>query len=171
MAFGTGTHETTRLCLRGLAQYIKKGERVLDLGCGSGILGIGAVKLGAASVTSVDIDEQAVKVAIENYEVNQVPSEQSTFYIGDVVSDENLKKQILQNGTFDVVAVNILAEVIAQMLPTLDQYLATGGVLIMSGILQTKEELIRSGVETNSSLELIDVVSDGDWIRVTARKK
>ena len=171
MAFGTGTHETTRLCLRGLAQYIQKGDRVLDLGCGSGILGIGSIKLGAASVTSVDIDEQAVKVAIENYEVNQVPAEQSTFYIGDVVSDEDLKTQILQDGTYDVVAVNILAEVIAQMLPTLDQYLKTGGILIMSGILQEKEELIRSGIKANPSLELIDVVPDGDWVRVTARKK
>lgn len=171
MAFGTGTHETTRLCLRGLIQYIKKGDKVLDLGCGSGILGIGSIKLGAASVTSVDIDEQAVKVAIENYEVNQVPSTQSTFYIGNVVSDEELKKKILQNGTYDVVAVNILAEVIAQMLPTLDQYLKTGGILLMSGILQEKEELIRSGVAANPSLELIDVVVDGDWIRVTARKK
>ena len=72
---------------------------------------------------------------------------------------------------YDVVAVNILAEVIAQMLPTLDQYLKTGGILLMSGILQEKEELIRSGVAANPSLELIDVVVDGDWIRVTARKK
>ena len=171
MAFGTGTHETTRLCLRGLAHYIKEGDRVLDLGCGSGILGIGSIKLGASSVTSVDIDEQAVKVAIENYEVNQVPTEQSTFYIGDVVSDDNLKNKILQNGTYDVVAVNILAEVIAQMLPTLDQYLKTGGILILSGILREKEELIRGGIEANPSLELIDVAADGDWVRVTAKKK
>lgn len=171
MAFGTGTHETTRLCLRGLVQYIQEGDRVLDLGCGSGILGIGSIKLGAASVTSVDIDEQAVKVAIENYEVNQVPSEQSTFYIGDVVSDVDLKAKILQDGTYDVVAVNILAEVIAQMLPALDQYLKTGGILIMSGILQEKEDLICSGIKANPSLDLIDVVPDGDWVRVTARKK
>lgn len=171
MAFGTGTHETTRLCLRGLAKYIKTGDRVLDLGCGSGILGIGSIKLGAASITSVDIDEQAVKVAIENYEVNQIPTEKSNFFVGDVVSDEALKKQILQNGTFDVVAVNILAEVIAQMLPTLDQYLVSGGVLILSGILQIKEELICNGIKENPNLELIDVVADGDWVRITARKQ
>ena len=171
MAFGTGTHETTRLCLRGLTQYIQPGDRVLDLGCGSGILGIGAIKLGAGSVTSVDIDEQAVKVAIENYEVNQVPAEKSIFFTGDVVSDEELKKRILQNGTFDVVAVNILAEVIAQMLPTLDQYLKTGGILITSGILQTREELIKRGIEANPNLELVDVVTDGDWVRITAQKK
>ena len=103
--------------------------------------------------------------------MNQVPTEQSTFYIGDVVSDGNLKNKILQNGTYDVVAVNILAEVIAQMLPTLDQYLKTGGILILSGILREKEELIRGGIEANPSLELIDVAADGDWVRVTAKKK
>lgn len=171
MAFGTGTHETTRLCLRGLKQYIKDGDRVLDLGCGSGILGIGAMKLGAASITSVDIDEQAVKVAIENYEVNQVPQEKSTFFIGDVVSDEELKQKILRNGTFDVVVVNILAEVIAQMLPALDRYLSKGGNLILSGILQEKGQLIKNGIETNSNLEYVDTVVDGDWVRITAQKK
>ena len=171
MAFGTGTHETTRLCLRGLMQYVRGGDRVLDLGCGSGILGIGAIKLGASSVTSVDIDEQAVKVAIENYEVNEVPQEKSVFYTGDVVSDEALKQKILQQGTFDVLVVNILAEVIAQMLPTLDQYLKQGGILITSGILDTKADLIRNGIEDNPNLEYMDTVADGDWVRITARKK
>ena len=170
MAFGTGTHETTRLCLRGLKQSVKEGDRVLDLGCGSGILGICAVKLGAAAVTSVDIDEQAVRVAKENYEVNQVPEEISTFYIGDAVSDEALKQKVLKDGTYDVVAVNILAEVIAQMLPALDQYLKEGGILILSGILQEKEQLIRNGIENNPNLAFLAVEADGDWVRITAQK-
>ena len=171
MAFGTGTHETTRLCLRGLKQHIKEVDRVLDLGCGSGILGICAMKLGAGEVTSVDIDEQAVKVAIENYEVNRVPMEKCVFYTGDAVSDDDLKQKVLQDGAYDVVAVNILAEVIAQMLPMLDQYLKQGGILITSGILDSREEIIRDGIDANPNLEFLDVEHDGDWVRITARKK
>ena len=170
MAFGTGTHETTRLCLRGLRNYIKPGDKILDLGCGSGILGIGSIKMNAGSVTSIDIDEQAVKVAIENFEINEVDKEVSNFYVGDVVNDEEVKKEIMSRGPFDIVVVNILADVINLMMPTLDQYLRKDGILITSGILDVKEQLIRDAIDNNPNLELVDVFPDGDWVRITAKR-
>ena len=171
MAFGTGTHETTRLCIRGLLKELSEQDRVLDLGCGSGILGICALKLGASQVTSIDIDEQAVKVAEENYEVNEIDPEKRSFFIGNAVSDDELKQAILKQGPFDIVVVNILADVIAEMMPSLDQYLLPGGKLITSGILDTKEQLIRDSIAANPSLEFEEVTADGDWVRITARKK
>ncbi len=172
MAFGTGTHETTRLCLRALQNYQKAGDSVLDLGCGSGILGIAAEKLGAEKIVSVDIDEQAVAVAEENFTINEVPSEKTCFFTGNVVDNESLQKEILScAGPYDVVTVNILADVIAVMLPTLDQYLKEGGILIMSGILNEKESLIREAVEANDNLELIEVCKDGDWVGMIAKRK
>jgi len=170
MAFGTGTHETTRLCLRGLREYIKPGYKVLDLGCGSGILGIGSIKMNAGEITSVDIDEQAVKVAKENFEINQIPFEVSSFYVGDVVKDEELKETVIGRGPFDIVVVNILADVINIMMPTLDKYLRKDGILITSGILDVKEQLIRDAIANNENLELIDVFADGEWVRITAKK-
>ena len=171
MAFGTGTHETTRLCIRGLTKEMAENDKVLELGCGSGILGICALKLGAAWVTSVDIDEQAIRVAEENYEVNGIDPGKRSFFTGNAVSDEELKQKILEQGPFDVVVVNILADVIAEMMPSLDQYLVPGGKLITSGILDSKEQLIRDSIDTNPALVFEEVVPDGDWVRITARKK
>ena len=170
MAFGTGMHETTRLCLRGIRKYMKDGDRLLDLGCGSGILSIGAMKLGAKEVTAVDIDPQAVDIARENFEVNEIPMDKVTLMTGDVVNDEALKADLSKEG-FEIVAANILAEVIAMMMPTLDVYLKEGAVLITSGILATKEQMIRDAVAANGHLEVIEVVPDGDWISVVCRKK
>ena len=170
MAFGTGTHETTRLCLRELQNYLKAGDKVLDLGCGSGILGIAAMKLGAERIVSVDIDEQAVAVAEENFEINEVAKEKSSFYIGNVVDDlalqETLKAEC--DTGFDLVTINILADVIAVMMPALDQYLKQDGILITSGILNEKEQLIRDAIEANPNLELKEVQHDGDWVSITA---
>lgn len=177
MAFGTGTHETTRLCIRGLREYMKEGDKVLDLGCGSGILGISSMKLGASTITSVDIDEQAVKVAKENFEINEVNSEAGYFFLGDVVENEALKNEVISlhekeegYGPYDIAVVNILADVIKLMLPTLDQYLKKDGYLILSGILDVKEQLIREGIAANKNLELVEVFQDGEWVRVTAKR-
>lgn len=168
MAFGTGTHETTRLCLRGLRKYLKPGDKVLDLGCGSGILGIGAIKMNACSITSVDIDAQAVSVAKENFEINDVTPDVSSFYVGDVVTNESLKAEL---GTgYDVVVVNILAEVINMMLPTLDTYLKHDGILIMSGILESREQLIKDAILANPNLTYLETTHDGEWVRISAKR-
>ena len=173
MAFGTGTHETTRLCLRELQKTLKSGDKVLDLGCGSGILGIAAMKLGAEKIVSVDIDEQAVAVAEENFEINEVAKEKSSFFVGNVVDDLALQDKLKAEAAdgFDLVTVNILADVIAVMMPTLDQYLKKGGILITSGILNEKEQLIRDAIEANPNLALKDVQHDGDWVGITAIRK
>ncbi len=173
MAFGTGTHETTRLCLRELQKTLKSGDKVLDLGCGSGILGIAAMKLGAEKIVSVDIDEQAVAVAEENFEINEVAKEKSSFFVGNVVEDLALQEKLKAEAVdgFDLVTVNILADVIAVMMPTLDQYLKKGGILITSGILNEKEQLIRDAIEANPNLALKDVQHDGDWVGITAIRK
>ncbi len=168
MAFGTGTHETTRLCLRGLRKYMKKGDKVLDLGCGSGILGIGAIKMGATSIVSVDIDAQAVEVAKENFEINDVASGVSKFYVGDVVTNEELKSNL--GSGYDVVVVNILAEVINMMLPTLDTYLKDDGILIMSGILDSREQLIKDAISKNPNLTYLETTHDGEWVRISAKR-
>ena len=173
MAFGTGTHETTRLCLRELQKTLKSGDKVLDLGCGSGILGIAAMKLGTEKIVSVDIDEQAVAVAEENFEINEVAKEKSSFFVGNVVDDLALQDKLKAEAAdgFDLVTVNILADVIAVMMPTLDQYLKKDGILITSGILNEKEQLIRDAIEANPNLALKDVQHDGDWVGITAVRK
>lgn len=173
MAFGTGTHETTRLCLRELQKTLHAGDKVLDLGCGSGILGIAAMKLGAEKIVSVDIDEQAVAVAEENFEINEVAKEKSSFFVGNVVDDLALQDKLKAEAEdgFDLVTVNILADVIAVMMPTLDQYLKKDGILITSGILNEKEQLIRDAIGANPNLTLKDVHHDGDWVGITAIRK
>lgn len=173
MAFGTGTHETTRLCLRELQKTLHAGDKVLDLGCGSGILGIAAMKLGAEKIVSVDIDEQAVAVAEENFEINEVAKEKISFFVGNVVDDLALQDKLKAEAAdgFDLVTVNILADVIAVMMPTLDQYLKKDGILITSGILNEKEQLIRDAIEANPNLALKDVQHDGDWVGITAIRK
>lgn len=170
MAFGTGTHETTRLCLRALQKHLREKDAVLDLGCGSGILGIAAAKLGAERIVSVDIDEQAVKVAKENFEINEIPETKASFFTGNVVEHEALQEELLQKGRFDTVTVNILADVIAVMMPGLDRYLKPGGTLITSGILKEKEGLIRTTIEENPNLTYLETVTDGDWVSITARR-
>lgn len=171
MAFGTGTHETTRLCLRALQKYLKNNDRLLDLGCGSGILGIAGILLGAQSVTSVDIDEQAVTVAKENFAVNEIPEEKAEFYTGNAAGDESLAKTILKDGTYDILTVNILADVIIVMMPYLDRYLKEGGVLITSGILNTKEEAVKEAAAQNPALSFEGASYDGEWVSLIFKKR
>ena len=168
MAFGTGTHETTRLCLKAISEYLKPGDEFSDLGCGSGILGIAAAKLGAADVTEVDIDAGAVKIAKENFENNKI-SGNASFITGDLVKNEEVKNS-LRKKPADLICANILAQVLAMMADSLPSYLKPGGVLVMSGILNEKEELIKDAVFRNSALEYIKTEYDGDWCAVYVRK-
>ena len=175
MAFGTGIHETTRLCLRALQRYMKPGMKVLDLGCGSGILGIAAGKLGASSITAIDIDEQAVVIAQENFEQNRIgednPSEDGTtiyeLRAGNILEDTELQR-ILAEEKYDIVLANILADVIVPMAGFVDSFLNPGGVFISSGIIDYKEQEVRDAVNANKNLELKEVNEDGDWRSVVA---
>ena len=157
LTFGTGSHATTRLCLKALERYIHGGETVLDLGCGSGILSIAALRLGASRAFACDIDEKCETVAYENAALNGVGKDVYTVRTGDVLSDEKLKTAI--GGGYDMVVANIVSDVIIGLAPHVRPYLKEGGKFLCSGIIDTraeevKNELIAAGwnvLETNSS--------------------
>ncbi len=137
IAFGTGSHETTKLCIQALDTYIKPGDSVLDVGCGSGILSIAALGLGAGHATAIDIDEAAVKVAAENMEINHIAPEKYSLLSGSLMEDTELKKKA---GTgHDIIIANILADVIMPLTGIIRPHLKEGGLYITSGIIDLKE--------------------------------
>lgn len=169
MAFGTGTHETTRLCVKAIRKYLKEGDAFMDLGCGSGILGIAAAKLGAGKVTEVDIDPSAVNIARENFALNGIEGGNVSFLVGDLVKNEEVKAALADNKA-DFICANIMAEVLAMMMGGLSDYLKEGGIIVMSGILTNKEALIREAISGNPALEYMHTEIDGDWVSVYARR-
>ncbi|RZO63372.1 MAG: 50S ribosomal protein L11 methyltransferase [Sandaracinaceae bacterium] len=156
-AFGTGTHETTRLVMRELEARVSGGEHVLDVGCGSGILGIAALKLGAARVVAVDVDPIAVRVTDENAEINGVAIEASTTPIEDVP------------GRYPIVLANIRSPILIPMTESLVAHLTPGGVLVLSGLLAEEESEIRAVYDAH--LRFDGVRRDGDWIALAYRSE
>ncbi|MBQ5322545.1 MAG: 50S ribosomal protein L11 methyltransferase [Oscillospiraceae bacterium] len=159
MAFGTGTHDTTRLCLELLEEVVTPETRILDVGTGSGILSVGGVLLGAPSALGVDIDPVAVKVANENAEINEV-SDKTEFVCGDLTDKVH--------GKFEIVTANIVADVIIRLLSTVKNYLLKGGVLIVSGIIDTRADEVENacheaGFVTEKRLE------HGGWVAIKLR--
>ena len=160
IAFGTGSHETTKLCIQALDKYVKKGDSVLDVGCGSGILSIAALKLGAAHATAIDIDEVAVKVAAENMEVNHIPASQYTLFDGDLITNSFLK--VKAGPGHNIVVANILADVIIPLTGVIRPHLKKGGLYITSGIINTKEEEVREALIANG-FEILGVEYMKEW--------
>jgi ribosomal protein L11 methyltransferase len=160
IAFGTGSHETTKLCIQALDKYVKSGDSVLDVGCGSGILSIAALKLGACHATAIDIDEVAVKVAAENMEVNHLPQEQYTLYAGDLITDSALKEKAGAN--HDIVVANILADVIIPLTGVISPHMKKGGLYITSGIIDTKEEDVKTAL-LNNGFEILEISHMKEW--------
>ncbi len=166
IAFGTGSHETTKLCIQALDRYVKEGDSILDVGCGSGILSIAALKLGASHATAIDIDETAVRVASENMEVNRISSSQCTLYDGDIIYNDFLK---VKAGTgHDIVVANILADVIIPLTGVIRPHLKDGGLYITSGIIDSKEEDVRCALEENG-FEILAVEHLKEWCCFVAR--
>lgn len=155
MAFGTGSHETTRLVIGLLEKYTKKGERVLDVGCGSGILAICASKLGAGECKAYDIDEVAVKVTRENIEINDC---------NNITCDQSdlLKQVDLDGGKYDLVCANIVADIILRMLPDVGKYMNDGAVLLASGIICERSDDVKVGFD-KYGFEIIEEVVDNGW--------
>ncbi|WP_432626572.1 50S ribosomal protein L11 methyltransferase [Brotaphodocola sp.] len=169
-AFGTGKHETTQLCIRQLDKYIKGGEKVLDVGTGSGILGIAALKLGAAEAFGTDLDENAVVAVKENLEANHIPAEKFGVVQGNIIDDKAIQDQAGYE-CYDIVVANILAPVIIMLQGEIAQHLKHGGIFITSGIINTKEEDVRQAMEANPELEIVEINHQNDWVSITARRK
>lgn len=169
ISFGTGKHETTQLCIRQLIKYMKKGDSVLDLGCGSGILSIVSLKLGAGHLTGTDVDEDCITSTYENFAVNHLDHALGDFYVGNLIDDTNLQKQIC-TGTFDIVVANILADVIIPMAPQIPPCLKDGGIFISSGIIDFKEQEVVDAI-THVGLTVLEVTHQGEWVSVTAVKR
>ena len=145
-SFGTGQHHTTRLCLELLEKSLCSGDKILDLGCGSGILSIGAMLLGAESAVAVDIEENAVQTAIENAEKNHINSEKYTAYCGNIISDKELSEKI--EGSYDIITANIVADVLIAMKDFFARYLRKNGTLIISGIIEERMHEVTDAVES-----------------------
>ena len=169
ISFGTGKHETTQLCIRQLIKYIKDGHpKVLDVGCGSGILSIVALKLGASEVVVTDLDADCMISTHENMKVNHLDEKLGTFYVGNLIDDVDLQKQV---GTeeYDIVVANILADVIIPMAPVIPDRLRKGGYFITSGIIDFKEDEVRDAIE-KTGLKVIEINHQGEWVNITAQK-
>ena len=168
-AFGTGQHETTQLCIRQLRKYLTKGDRVLDVGTGSGILGITALKLGAERVFGTDLDENAITAVGENLEANQVDSRYFQVVKGNIIDEKEIQDQAGYE-CYDVVTANILADVIIMLQKQIPAHLKKGGIFIMSGILNIKEDAVKEAVLASGKLEILETAHQGEWVSFTARK-
>ena len=169
-AFGTGSHETTRLCIAGLKKYIWKdgSSEVLDAGCGSGILSIIAMKLGAKKVYGIDIDELAVKASIDNLMLNGIDENSFEIVKGDVIGDEEFAKSVAAIGQYDIVVANILADVIIPLSGVIRPFMKEDAVFITSGIIDMKEEAVKRALSENG-FEIIEVSHMGEWVSIVAK--
>lgn len=159
MAFGTGTHDTTRLCMQLLEEHVTAQTTVLDMGCGSGILSIAAMLLGGKSAVGVDIDDTAVRVANENAAMNHV-TEKTTFLCGDLTNKVS--------GTFDLICANIVADVIIRLSPVIPQFLKQDGVFIASGIIAERADEVVSALEA-IGLHIVKRAESGGWVALDCK--
>ena len=167
-AFGTGMHETTQLCIRQIRKYVTEGTRILDVGCGSGILGMLALKFGAAYSVGTDLDPCAIEATYENMEVNGISKDRYEVMIGNIIDDKEVQDKV-GYGCYDIVVANILADVLVQLTPVIVKQLKPGGIYITSGIIDDKEQTVVDAVKA-AGLEVLDVTYQGEWVCVTARK-
>ena len=167
-AFGTGMHETTQLCIRQLKKYVTKDTVLLDVGTGSGILSIVALKLGAAHAVGTDLDPCAVPAVEENKEANQIPDKDFEMMIGNIIDDKEIQDAVGYE-KYDIVTANILADVLVPLTPVIVHQMKKGGIYITSGILDVKESVVTEAVE-KAGLEVLEVTRQGEWVSVTARK-
>ena len=168
-AFGTGMHETTQLCIRALRKYTKKDALVLDVGCGSGILGMLALKFGAGHSVGTDLDPCAIDATHENMEVNGIDKDQYEVMIGNIIDDKAVQDQVGYE-KYDIVAANILADVLVPLTPVIVHQMKPGAVYITSGIIDDKEEVVVEAVKA-AGLTVLEVNYQGEWVSVVAKKE
>lgn len=167
-AFGTGMHETTQLCVRAMKKYTREGMEILDVGCGSGILGMLGLKFGATHSVGTDLDPCAITATHENMEVNGISKEQYEVMIGNIIDDKEIQDKVGYE-KYDIVAANILAEVLVPLTPVIVAQMKKGSVYITSGIIAEKEEVVVQAVK-EAGLEVLEVNHQGEWVSVVARK-
>lgn len=167
-AFGTGMHETTQLCIRQLKKYVAEDTEILDVGCGSGILGMLALKFGAKHSVGTDLDPCAIDATYENMDNNGISRDQYEVMIGNIIDDKEVQDKVGYE-KYDIVAANILADVLVPLTPVIIHQLKKGGIYITSGIIEDKEEVVVEAVK-KAGLEVLEVNHQGEWVSVTARK-
>lgn len=167
-AFGTGMHETTQLCIRQLKKYVTPDTTLLDVGTGSGILGILALLFGAHNVVGTDLDICAVEAVRENLESNHIDPDRFEMMIGNIITEAEIRDRV-GYGCYDIVTANILADVLAALSPVIVNQLKPGGIYITSGIIDDKESTVVEAVKA-AGLEVLEVTYQGEWVGVTARK-
>lgn len=168
-AFGTGMHETTQLCIRQLKKYVTPDTEILDVGCGSGILGMLAIKFGAKHSVGTDLDPCAIEATHENMEANDITKDQYEVMIGNIIDDREIQEKAGYE-RYDIVAANILADVLIPLTPVILAHLKPGGVYITSGIIEEKEGTVAEAVKA-AGLTVLEVNHQGEWVSVTARKE
>ena len=167
-AFGTGMHETTQLCIRQIKKYLTEDTVLLDVGTGSGILGILALMYGAKKVVGTDLDPCAVPAVEENLEANHIDASLFDMMIGNIITEKEVQDKVGYE-CYDIVVANILADVLVPLTPVIVNQLKPGGIYITSGIIDDKEQTVRDAV-TAAGLEILEVTYQGEWVSVTARK-
>ena len=167
-AFGTGMHETTQLCIRALKKYVTSETEILDVGCGSGILGMLALKFGAKHSLGTDLDPCAIDATHENMEVNGIRKDQYEVMIGNIIDDKAVQDAVGYE-KYDIVAANILADVLVPLTPVIIHQMKPGAVYITSGIIEDKENVVVEAVKA-AELEVLEVNHQGEWVSVVARK-
>lgn len=167
-AFGTGMHETTQLCIRQLKKYVTEDTEILDVGCGSGILGMLALKFGAKHSVGTDLDPCAIDATYENMDNNGISRDQYEVMIGNIIDDKAVQDKVGYE-KYDIVAANILADVLVPLTPVIIHQMKKGGIYITSGIIEDKEDVVVKAVK-EAGLEVLEVNHQGEWVSVTARK-
>lgn len=168
-AFGTGSHETTKLVIKQLQKYVKPANKVLDVGCGSGILSIVALKYGADFALGTDLDPNAIVAANENARQNDIAADSFKVIEGNIIDDKAIQEQCGYD-CYDIVCANILADVLIPLSGEITKHMKKGAYFITSGIINTKEQEIIQCFDDNPLLEIVDVNRDGEWVNVTAMK-
>ena len=167
-AFGTGMHETTQLCIRALKKYVTEDSVVLDVGCGSGILGMLALKFGAKYSVGTDLDPCAITATHENMEENGLSKDQYEIMIGNIIDDKEIQDRVGYE-KYDIVLANILADVLVPLTPVIVHQMKPGAIYITSGIIDNKEKTVTDVVKA-AGLEVLEVNYQGEWVSVVARK-
>lgn len=167
-AFGTGSHDTTKLCILAIEKYIRKDMEILDVGCGSGILSIAGIKYGAKHAFGIDIDKYALPCTFDNRNINNISEKQFEAICGNLLTDENLQNSIGDN-YYDIAVANILADVIIPLSAEIPRHIKPGGLFISSGIINTAAENVRQAI-ISAGFEIIETTTLGEWYCFTAQK-